>query len=227
MAKESSGWLLRLSAVVRKDLLEEYRSKHVFSTLFLFALTVLIMISFAVGIHSISNHIHAVFIWIILFFSAMIGMDKSFVKEEEKNTATALRLSAPPELIFAGKFCFNFFTLTLLMILVLFFYMFFMNLAAGNLLLLASVLFAGIFCLAAATTILSAIVAKAGSKNALLPVLAFPLLLPVLIVAVRATVRALEEAVFSEAYSHLQFMFSYGVIIIAASLLLFGFVWED
>ncbi len=92
---------------------------------------------------------------------------------------------------------------------------------------MASVLFAGIFCLAAATTILSAIVAKAGSKNALLPVLAFPLLLPVLIVAVRATVRALEEAVFSEAYSHLQFMFSYGVIIIAASLLLFGFVWED
>lgn len=227
MVKAFSGWLRRLLAVVRKDLLEEFRSKYVFGTLFLFALAVLIMISFSVGVYAISNHIHAVFIWIILFFSAMTGMDRSFVKEEEKKTAMALRLSAPPGIIYFGKLCFNFITLVSLMILVLFFYLFFMNLTIGNMFLLISTLFAGVFCLTGTTTVLSAIVAKAGSKNALLPVLAFPLLLPVLVVAVRATNLALDGTSLIEGRSELQFMFSYGVIVITASQLLFSYVWEE
>ena len=81
--------------------------------------------------------------------------------------------------------------------------------------------------LAAATTIISAIISKAGTKNALFPVLAFPLLLPLILAGVETTIIAFVGAPWSEAQGNIILMICYSAVVIASSILLFEFVWVE
>ncbi|OPL14992.1 MAG: hypothetical protein AVO34_00305 [Firmicutes bacterium ML8_F2] len=215
-------------ALVKKDLVDELRTRYAITSMGLFALTTLVMVSFSTGIFALDAGLHASFLWIIIFFSSMSALARSFIKEEEKGTAAALRLSASPEIIFTGKLLYNVLLLLGLLVVVFPLYIFLMNLPPGsNYLLVVAFLVLGSVCLAGATTILAAMVSRAGAKNSLLPVIAFPVLLPVLLTAIRGTSIALAGGNADSVLSELTFLFSYLVIIVTASLLLFSFVWED
>ena len=81
--------------------------------------------------------------------------------------------------------------------------------------------------LASASTILAAIIAKANTKATLFPVLAFPVLVPLLLTAINATKLSTEGAFFKEAIQEFQVLLSYIVVMVTASYLLFDFVWKD
>ncbi len=49
----------------------------------------------------------SVLLWIVIFFAALAGLDRSFVKEEESHTAPLLRLAAAPSVVWAGKLLYN------------------------------------------------------------------------------------------------------------------------
>ncbi|MEW6524667.1 MAG: heme exporter protein CcmB [Bacillota bacterium] len=227
MDPKSSASIRRVLALVRKDLLEEYRARYAISTLLVFAVTILVVVGFAAGMDPLPGHLHSSFIWLVLFFAAVTGIDRSFVKEEEKNTSPTLRLAADPDVVYAGKLAFNFLVLLALAALVLPLYVILMNPPVKNAPLLVAMVVAGVWCLAVTTTILAAIVAKTGTRNALLPVLSFPLLLAVLTTVVSGTTMALEGAGFTGARQELQFLLSYSVVMLTVSWLLFPYVWND
>jgi heme exporter protein B len=227
LGKKCSVWVSCLAALVKKDLREEFRSRYAINALLMFAVTALVMVSFAVGMSPLSSELHAALLWIILFFASMSGLARSFIKEEEKNTAAALRLAAPAGIIYLGKLCFNFLIMALLTVLVLLLYFFLLNPSPGSPALLLLVVFLGVTSLVGATTILAAIVAKAGNQSTLLPVLSFPVLLPLFITAISATRVALEGGSFAGVSHALLFLLAYGVIVVTASLLLFDYVWGD
>ncbi|MGI6131749.1 MAG: heme ABC transporter permease CcmB, partial [Bacillota bacterium] len=91
----------------------------------------------------------------------------------------------------------------------------------------------GNLALAASSTIIAAIVSRANAKGALFAVLAFPVTLPGLSSAIRATAAALRGAVgysselATGAAGDLRALAAYSVLMIASSLLLFDFVWDD
>ncbi|HOL18094.1 MAG TPA: heme exporter protein CcmB [Bacillota bacterium] len=227
MGKSCSLWVSRLAALLKKDLLEEFRTRYAINALLMFAVTALVMVSFAVGVNTLSATLHAALLWIILFFASMSGLGRSFVKEEEKNTAPALRLAAPAEVVYVGKLVFNFLIMLVLAALILLLYLFLLNPPLGSPALLVLVIFLGVAGLSGATTILAAIVARAANQGTLLPVLSFPVLLPLLITAINATRVAIEGGGVGDVSQGLLFLVAYGVIIITASLLLFDFVWSD
>ena len=227
MGRKSSAWVKGLQALLWKDLTEEFRSRFALNTLLMFALTTLVVVSFAVGIYSLEPGVHAALLWIIIFFSAMSGLGRVFVKEEDAGTGQALRLSASPGLVFTGKLLFNFFLVGALVVFILPFYYLMMTPPSPRVALLAVVCFLGVFCLAGSTTILAAIVSRAGGKNSLLPILSFPILLPVLITSISATQTAMLGQGWGDALQDLQFLFAYGVVIVTASAMLFGYVWND
>jgi heme exporter protein B len=80
---------------------------------------------------------------------------------------------------------------------------------------------------ASASTILAAIIAKANSRGTLYPVLAFPVLIPLLMTVMSATERALEGEPLAAAAGDLQVLVGYCLIMIAGSFLLFDFVWSE
>ena len=135
--------------------------------------------------------------------------------------------AAPAEVVYVGKLIFNFLIMLVLAILILLLYLFLLNPPLGSPALLVLVIFLGVAGLSGATTILAAIVARASNQGTLLPVLSFPVLLPLLITAINATRVSMEGGTVGDLSQGLLFLVAYGVIIVTASLLLFDFVWHE
>jgi heme exporter protein B len=80
---------------------------------------------------------------------------------------------------------------------------------------------------AASATIIAAIIAKAGARGTLYPVLSFPILIPLLMTVMNATTRALAGEPFLNAVGELQVLIGYLLVMVGGSYLLFDYVWKD
>jgi heme exporter protein B len=163
------------------------------------------------------------FLWIVLFFSAMAGLPRTFVKEEEMRTAAALRLAARPGAVFAGKLLFNVvlvLTVTAA-VLPLFLILFTPGVADWTSFILH--LLVGSIGMAGTATILGAMVARAGGKSYLMLPLAFPILLPLLVLVINGTTAAL----YGKGGNQLVALVSYLVAMVTLSAMLFEKVWSD
>ncbi len=192
----------------------------------MFAFTTLVVVSFSVGQGGLSPRVQAALFWIIVFFSAMSSLAGAFVKEEDTGTAQTLRLYASAPVVYAGKLLFNMLLLFLLSLLVTPLYIIFMNITQVNWAILAAVIALEVVGLAGATTIIGAIVAQAGVRGALLAVLSFPVLLPLLVLAINGTTAAFDMSGWTNAIDSIRLLAAYGVIMITASSVLFEFIWN-
>jgi heme exporter protein B len=225
-----SRLLAEALAVTAKDLRTEFRTRVTLNALGLFALTVLAAVSYTVGPYRIAADdrpfLLAVLLWIVIFFAALAGLDRSFVKEEESHTAPLLRLAASPTAVWLGKLVFNLILIYLLMAILVPLYCILMGysivLVGGFVLILV----VGGFTLAVITTIVAAIIARALTRGALFSVLSLPLLLPLLIFLIQGTAGA-AEGTAEPVTDALRAVVSMGGIMTVVSAALFPIVWSD
>ena len=218
-------------AVFRKDLRAELRTRYALNAVALFAVSTVVALSLGVGFLTEGRNadlplIHAALLWVAVLFAAFTGLARAFVQEEEARTAAALRLAAPPLAVYLGKLLFNLALLLLLTTLVALLFAVLLHMRVGNLGLFAALLGAGSLGLVAATTLIAAIIARASVKGALFAVLSFPLLVPLLVVAIQGTALALEGARWERGGAPLQTLIAYTIALFVTSLFLFGSVWE-
>lgn len=222
--------LVETGAVFAKDLRTEFRTRVALNALGLFAVTTLAAVSYTIGPYRITEgdrpFLLAALLWIVIFFAAMAGLDRSFVKEEDSHTAPLLRLSANPLVVWGGKFLFNLALLYGLMAILVPLYCVLMGfrvvLIAGFLL----VLITGGYTLAVTTTMVAAIIARAMTRGALFSVLSLPLLLPLLIFLIQGTRAAVEGSADGIADT-LRAVVSLGGIMTVVSVVLFPVVWHE
>lgn len=220
-------WLKRSIAILQKDLRMEFRTRYAYSTLVMFAVTVLVAVSFSVGGMMLEYDLAAALLWVILFFSAMAGLSRTFVQEEESGTVVALKMAADPEPVYLGKLMFNTVLLFSLALLIVPLFLVMLNLSVAMPLSFVKVVALGCLGLSGASTILAAIVAKAAVKGALLTVLALPVLLPLLIGAINATRSTLAGVPAEVLRPDLGLLLFYNAMAVTASLLLFEYVWNE
>jgi heme exporter protein B len=223
----SSTWLAEAAAVFAKDWRSERRARHAVATLLLFAVTTLVIASLALGPVGASRQertdVTAALVWIILLFAAAAGLPRAFVHEEESRTASALRLAARPSAVLAGKLAWVASLLALLeglsapLAIALF------DLPVASPGRLVAALAAGGLGLAAATTVLAAIVAQGRGATTLFAALAFPLLVPLAVLAVGVTRSALGGGDAGDALLQLLL---YDASIVVAGFLLFPVIWN-
>ncbi len=218
-------------AVLIKDLRTELRTRYALNAMVLFAACTAVMVSLGttfIGMRRTDEAllIQSSLLWVALLFAAITGLSRSFVHEEEARTLAALRLAAPPAAVYLGKFFFNLALLVMLGTITSLLFVVLVRVEVGSPLAFIALLSAGELCLAAATTILAAIIARASFKSALFAVLAFPLLVPPMVIAIQGTALALGSSGFGPTLPALQFLSAYSVATFVASLMLFRFVWE-
>lgn len=191
MSRNTSSWLAETFAVFSKEWRCELRTRYALNTLGLFALTTLIVISISLGPLGAATAerttVLPVLLWVLLLFSVVAGLPRAFVHEEESKTAIALRLAVNPTAVFGGKLLYSF-TVTLALAAIvtpLFTAVMQLPVATPGLLVLALV--TGGYGLAAGGTLVAAIIAQARSSGALFAVLALPVLLPLLVLAIELT----------------------------------------
>lgn len=220
-------WMDQAAAVFVKDWRAELRTRHALHTLLLFAVTTLVTVSLALGPAGVGSSergsVLPALLWVILLFAAAAGLPRGFVQEEETHTATALRLAATPSAVFCGKALYAVSLLLAVEGLLVPLYLAVMQLPVSEPLLLVAALAAGGLGLAVGSTLLAAIVAQAQGRGALFPILAFPVLLPLLLLAVELTRGAVTGNVGAGVLANLLL---YDGAVTVAGLMLFPLVWN-
>lgn len=221
------SYALKILAVIDKDIRSEYRSKYALNSALLFCVTSLVVVSFSLGGSVTDPRLQAALLWIILFFSSMMSLPRAFVKEQDCGTMNTLRLTCEPSHVFIGKMIINLLLLSVVTAIVspLFFVLF--NISPphpGFFIITAASAAVG---LSAVCTLLSAIVAQARARGTLFPVLAFPVLMPVFMVAVEATGKSLLQQSPWANSQLIVFLVCYAVVGIVGGSLLFEFVFNE
>ena len=210
-----------------KDFQQEIRSKAAINSILLFAVVTLTAVSFSIGNFTISSDILAAMLWIIILFSSMSGFAHVFLKEEEAHTADTLKLIAGPTDILLGKFLFNLILLAAVLVIITPLYIGVFNFEVKSMALFLTTVFFGAFGLSAGGTIVAALIAKASSRGALFSVMAFPILLPVVILGISATRIAFKNEGVDIFIPEIRALAAYCVIISTAAIMLFDFIWND
>ncbi|CAM3767293.1 heme exporter protein CcmB [Mesobacillus zeae] len=215
--------------IAGKDLGNEWKNKQTIGMMVIFSSLVILVFSFAFD--PTNNMVKAVIpglIWLITIFSGLLGLNRSFLSEQENDSITGLR-SAPidPSSIYLGKVMANCTMVAAVQIIsipvlfLLFDYRF-----MGEFLWFLLVLAAGTLGFIIVGTFLAALAVNAKNSEMLLPVLLLPLLSPLMIAAVQATRIILENADIQDAMSWIQLMAAYDLLFLAACFFLFEFIME-
>jgi heme exporter protein B len=220
--------LARAWAITAKDAAQELRRRVALAAVFFFAATALTLVSYAIGPFGLRPEdrvaVNAAMFWIILFFSAATGLPRAFVREEETGTALALRRVAGAPTVLAGKTLFNYALFLAIAAVVVPGFALLLEWDIGSPAALAAVVALAGWGLAAVSTFLSAMVARAGQKNVLFVVIAFPLLVPLLLSAITATLEASRGHL---AAMPLQVLLAYDGAATCGAYLLAAAAWED
>ncbi|HVZ41021.1 MAG TPA: heme exporter protein CcmB [Candidatus Kapabacteria bacterium] len=215
-------------AVARKDFQSELRTRHALNSLAMFVVITVSVMAFSIGTERITSGIAAALIWVSMFFTAVTGLGRSFIGEEERGTGFLLRLTVPPGPTYAGKLLVNLaLSLASNAMLGLMFIAMIRGAevkAPGSFLvvvLLSSAGFAG------AMTIIAALIARAGSKGALYPVLSFPAILPLIVLGVDLLRRSMSGIGIAAMADDLLLLGVYSIAIMLAGYLLFDLIWRE
>jgi heme exporter protein B len=227
MWRDASTWVSEAAAIFAKEWRCELRSRAALSTLALFAFTTLVVVSVSLGPIGVSRAkataILPVLLWLILLFALAAGLPRAFVQEEEAKTAAALRLAATPSALYCGKLLFGLTLTALLELLITPLFLGMTGLRVAAPWHLAGILAAGGFGLAAGSTLVAAIIGQAKTRGNLFAVLAFPVLLPLLLLAIELTQNAVAGLPPGVALPQLLL---YDGSVTVAGLMLFPAVWN-
>ncbi len=220
--------LTQTAALVAKDVRSELRTRYALNALLMFVITSVATILFALREDPASPEVLGGMFWVVVFFSAMSGLSRIFVSEEEKGTAPTLQLIARPTVVYFGKLLFNCaLTLILTTAITILYVIIFPQFTVQSVPIFASTVLLGSLGFASAATIIAAIIAKANTRGTLYPVLSFPILIPLLMTVMKSTARALADEPFANALGELQVLVSYVLVMTGGSFLLFDYVWKD
>ena len=215
-------------AIFRKDWKSELRTRYAISALVMFVITTISIILFSLGSEGASLSALSGMLWVAVFFAAMSGLSRTFVAEEERGTSMTLQLIASPTAVYLGKLLFNLVLVVCLNVFVVVLYSVFISeFVIKTYSIFVTTVALGSLGFAAAATIIAAIIARANTKGTLYPVLAFPILLPLLLTVINGTRLAVEGAFFDEAIGEFNILISYIVAVVAVSYILFDYIWED
>jgi heme exporter protein B len=227
----SAPGLLRTSWILlRKDLLLEWRTRARLNALIFFALATLLLFSFALGPDTTLLAKHGGgYLWLALLFASVLSLGESFRVEQENLCLDGLRLSpTDPRAIFLAKALGNalllvFLGLTLLPVMIA---IYGIELKMGFAPLLG-ILTLGCTALSAPGVVYSAIANHARAKDVLLPLLLFPLVIPALLAAVKATTLVLQGDPMAQLGSWVGLLSAFNLIYWGLGLVLFPRVIED
>ncbi len=215
-------------SLFRKDWQSEIRTRYAINALAMFILVTISVIMFSLGNEKISEYLTGGLLWVVIFFSAMSGLSRAFVSEEERGTTMTLHLIASPSTIFSGKLIFNLLLVFLMnFVITILFSMLFPAFVIKNFFLFAIAFFFGNIGIAVSSTIIAAIISKASSKGTLYPVLSFPILLPLILTLLELTKFSMDGNSVAASQVEIYVLLCYDIIMATASYLLFDFIWKE
>jgi heme exporter protein B len=228
VALSSPNLLKATAAIVWKDLAAELRSREMFSSMLVFALLVVLIFNFALDLQpKLRATVTPGVLWVTFVFAATLGLNRSMAMEKDRGCLDGLLL-APVDrsAIYFGKAIGNLIFMMVIEAIILPVYsvLYNINLINPGLLL---VIIMGSVGFVAVGTLLSTMSVQTRSRDMLLPILLFPLIMPVIISSVKASTGFLEAWEFADIQPWLSLLLVYDVIFIALAFMFFDYIVEE
>lgn len=163
--------------------------------------------------------------WIILLFTSINAISKSFIQEERR--MHYYFFLCPPMAIILAKLIYSFLYLLVVSCVSLAIYALLLGNPIVNYGLFFLNMILGCIGLSAAFTMVSSIAARTNNRSIMMAVLGFPIIIPVLILSISNSYKILDSYIFSQIQGNLAALFSVDVIIIALTFVLFPFTWKS
>jgi len=214
--------------IIRKDIRLEWRGRQGVPVMLVFSLLVVFLFNFALQLSpDLQAGLAAGLLWVSLAFAATLGLNRSISLERESGALDGLLL-APVDrsAIFFGKSLSNFlFTSLVALVLLPVFSLFYGN----NILNLSLILIVllGVGATTSLGTLLAALSIQTRTRDVLLPVLLYPLALPILIAAVEASRGVLSGRALSDSRNWILLLLACDVLFTAAGLMFFETILEE
>jgi heme exporter protein B len=221
--------LNQLIGALRKEILLQWRTRAQILAIFVFGATALLLFSFAIGPNAAALRLHAAgFLWLGLLLSSTLALSESFQLEtEQKGLEGLLLLPTDPRALYYAKAIANLVQLSVLGVALVPVMVVLYDVPLRNLWALTGVIILGAAGLSAPGTIYSAMASQARAKQTLLPLLLFPLVVPVLLASVKSTSLLIGGDPMGQLKSWVTLVTSFDVIYWSLCGLLFGRVVED
>jgi heme exporter protein B len=222
--------LAKIWAVFRKDLLIELRTKDSVNAMLFFGIVVLVIFNFA--LESIRENIRMAVpgvLWVSFAFSGTLGLNRMFACEKENSCLQGL-LMIPMDrgILYLGKMLAASVFMLITEAVIFIFSLVFFNLTVWRELpYLLLVFLIGTIGFTSVGTLLSAVSVNTKMREVLLPLILFPVVLPILVNAVESTHIILNTIEYGALKLPLTIMTVFTVVFATLSFLLFEYVLED
>jgi heme exporter protein B len=222
------SYLGKVWAIIVKDIVAEFRTREMISAMLVFSVLALLIFSFALDLRGEMARAAAPgVLWATVAFSGTLGLSRSLAREQQTGCIDGLLL-APMDrsAIFFGKALGNlaFMVVVEILLLPLFSALFNVPLLKIGVLGVTAL---GTTGYAAVGTLLAAIAVNTRAREVMLPILLLPLMVPVLIAAVKTTGGLIEGGTLAELGGWVRLLVAYDLVIVAVSMLTFGYVVEE
>lgn len=209
-----------------KDIRLELKQSYTLNSILLYAFST-VFISYLSFNGSIETATWNALFWIILLFTSINAVVKSFVQESPARHLYYFTLTGPQAVILS-KIIYN----SLLMLIITFFtflfYMFYLGNQIEHYALYFSALAFGALGFASLLTMVSAISSRSNNNFGLMAILSFPIILPMLITVIKVSKMALVGASYTpEAWKYIGILALLNVIVIILAYLLFPYLWRE
>ena len=222
-------YLKKVAAIIAKDIAAELRTREMLSSMGVFAILVIIVFNFALELteRQIVETATPGALWVTIIFAGMLGLNRSLSVELDKGCLDGLLLTpVDRSAIFFGKALGNALFMLIVEIIVLPLFVVFFNVPLVQpwvilIVVLGTLGFAGV------GTLLSSMAVNTRAREVMLPILLFPVAMPELIAAVKATSGAMMGLPVSEWQHWLSLLIVFDVILIAVSFMVFEYIVEE
>ena len=225
-----SSYFGQVSAIVWKDLLLELRSRERIAAMGAFAVLAAVLFAFSIDTTTVRpQDVAAGLVWMTVVFGGLLGVGRTFHLEEQDGALQGILMSpAPKDAVFLAKVIANFLLLYAVSLLVLGVFALFFGMSLGtNLGWVLLVLGLGSLGFVALATLFAAVSTGTSMGETLLPILVFPLLLPMVVFGVGAMGRLLGGRPFAEVDGNVRMLGAFAFAAVAVGAVLFRYVVED
>jgi heme exporter protein B len=219
-------FLGKVLVILWKDILAELRTRDIVVSMLVFSLLVIVIFNFTFDPNKIGLVASGV-LWVALTFAGVLGLNRSFVLEKEDGCLQGLMLCPLDRgVIYLGKMVSSLIFMLVVAVIVLPVFFVLFNLPSFRPELVLIVVLATIG-FASVGTLFSALAVNTKAREIMLPILFFPIVVPVIIAAVKATEQVIAGESWSSLASWLQVMAAFDIIFLVVSSMVFEFIIEE
>ncbi|MEM9391657.1 MAG: heme exporter protein CcmB [Bacteroidota bacterium] len=213
---------------IQKEIRLEWRNRYAINGILLYLVSTVFIcyLSFNVRSNVLNPVTWNVLFWVIILFTSVNAVAKSFIQEKE-GSFLYLYWTHSPATIIIGRIIYNALLMAVLGLMGFLAYALVLGNPVEDVLLFLLVILFGSMGLSFTMTMVSAIASKARNSHTLMAILSFPIVLPVLLMIIKISKNALSGVERSASLDDFIVLAAINALVGAASYLLFPYLWRS